>query len=556
MNLPDSSDPRARNAILSSKNRSEAVFPGVFLAALLGYSCFLAAFSNGGFPTSMSAGSRMPFLADKPLGEDGFYMMTVAWRWGEGKGFSYNGPYPTSGVQPLYTAVLGGLAALVQAVGGDRWVFARATLALGAVNLLVFSLLAGWVAVALEPDPGIRASAWVWTSMMAAANFWVFRSFTYGLETGLYLILLALLAGWTLRLSLHGAIKDRHAVPLGILCGLAGLTRLDFGIVLAVVLAVFLWKRVMSLRSVLTVGSTAGLMVAPWLLYVRSVTGGFFPSSGLAQSKSLSTADFWLRVNAAWTALAEHLSPWVYTGGRRPLTVAASLSMAAFLLWAGPRFRSGSLGQRRVWKAWLAAFSVLCLVYFACFWAAHFYDRYTSPILIVVLPWLGIGAARRLSDVRPIVRQALYGALVASFCAAAWISLHTGRIGNTHSVTAGFVASRIPPNLTVGAFQSGVVGFFNPNVVNLDGKIDSRALLYASQGRLSDYIDERGIDVLVDWKELLESALPAEYVARVWRSCEGRIENGVSVCLERRGREDPLKSRGRPAGKERSLAFH
>ena len=66
-------------------------------------------------------------------------------------------------------------------------------------------------------------------------------------------------------------------------------------------------------------------------------------------------------------------------------------------------------------------------------------------------------------------------------------------------INAGFVHDQIDSKLLVGAAQSGTVGFFNQNVVNLDGKIDPKAQYSMRHGGIRTYIDSQRIDVLVDW---------------------------------------------------------
>ena len=48
------------------------------LISLAYYAC-LAIGSRDGFPRNMQDGHLFPYLADKPVGEDGYYMLTVAW---------------------------------------------------------------------------------------------------------------------------------------------------------------------------------------------------------------------------------------------------------------------------------------------------------------------------------------------------------------------------------------------------------------------------------------------------------------------------------------------
>src|SRR5438552_1216868 len=60
-------------------------------SCVLMYGIFLGLFSLSGFPMSMARGRRLPFLADRPTGEDGFYALTVAWNIGTNRGLTYNG---------------------------------------------------------------------------------------------------------------------------------------------------------------------------------------------------------------------------------------------------------------------------------------------------------------------------------------------------------------------------------------------------------------------------------------------------------------------------------
>ena len=52
----------------------------LFLIGYLLYAGILAFGSRVGFPERPEAAAgAFPYLADKPVGEDGFYMLTVAW---------------------------------------------------------------------------------------------------------------------------------------------------------------------------------------------------------------------------------------------------------------------------------------------------------------------------------------------------------------------------------------------------------------------------------------------------------------------------------------------
>ena len=63
----------------------------------------------------MRVSPGFPFLADKPVGEDAYYMLTVAWNIADGQGIVYNYDHSTTGIQPLSTFVYAGLAWMVKA---------------------------------------------------------------------------------------------------------------------------------------------------------------------------------------------------------------------------------------------------------------------------------------------------------------------------------------------------------------------------------------------------------------------------------------------------------
>jgi hypothetical protein len=78
------------------------------IACFLGCAVLLTFLSLEGFPTTLADHNLWPYLADQPIGDDGYYMMTVAWNIGGGEGISYNFGQPTTGIQPLATFVFAG----------------------------------------------------------------------------------------------------------------------------------------------------------------------------------------------------------------------------------------------------------------------------------------------------------------------------------------------------------------------------------------------------------------------------------------------------------------
>ena len=65
----------------------------------------------------------MPYLSDKPIGEDGFYMLDVAWNIANNEGVTYS-EIPTTGIQPLVTLIYSGIAWInIHFLGENKWLF-------------------------------------------------------------------------------------------------------------------------------------------------------------------------------------------------------------------------------------------------------------------------------------------------------------------------------------------------------------------------------------------------------------------------------------------------
>src|SRR5512143_4158880 len=134
----------------------------------------------------------MPYLSDRPVGEDGFYMLTVAWNIPVEKRMCYNFGMLTSGVQPLNTLVLAVIANFLQSAGMDKWDFIRAVILFGILNLFLFSLLVYNISLELISENADKTYLKIYCSSLTLLNFTLFKLFTYGLETGLYLNLFAI----------------------------------------------------------------------------------------------------------------------------------------------------------------------------------------------------------------------------------------------------------------------------------------------------------------------------------------------------------------------------
>ena len=122
--------------------------------------------------------------------------------------------------------------------------------------------------------------------------------------------------------------------------------------------------------------------------------------------------------------------------------------------------------------------------------------------------------------------------LVFAFVVSDYFSLHTGHVGSSQYIAAGYV-HQFYSGRRVGSFQSGTEGYFNRNVDNLDGKLNAAALRASREHNLSSYIDSANIDVLVDWPGYIHS-LPSSYLNREWRACSHPMPTVDNICLVRK----------------------
>jgi hypothetical protein len=516
---------------------------------MVAYGVALATFSPSGFPEHRHTGNAWPYVADKPFGEDGFLMLTVGWNLGAGRGPIYNQGRTTTGIQPLSTAIDGVLAAIVQTTGGDKWTLTRAALLVGFLELVLLAFVLAKLAAAIAVRFGhaqLAARASAFALVATLCSYALFRVITFGLETGLYLITIGLCVLYTLRHPTR-AWRLSDAILFGLLCGAAGLARIDFVVVMFVFLSAAILSRRMSLAHAVVVGALLWLAVGPWLLWVHHVSGHWLPSSGLAEGSLLDRSSASERAVTMIMAAIQHATPWadlnlLYSAiGRlvprgmlfavKPIVLSAFAAAAAYLVIAAiAEWRDAEDGT--LWL-WAASTGSLLLVYPAFFDPTYFFLRYSAPLTVIALPAVAVGWTCRTSE-RP--RTATLGPLLLAgvFVLSAVVTLHRGLVGDQLSIMSWFIEHEFPPSVRVGTFNSGIAGFFHENVVNLDGKMNSDALAALRSGTLDEYLAHDRIDVMIDWPEQVALYISPERLREHWTRCTHEVPDSPMACWQRR----------------------
>lgn len=511
----------------------------IFPLLLIGYVLILSMGSIAGFPESMASGHLMPFLSDKPVGEDGFYMLSVAYNIARGNGITYNYQIPTTGIQPLATMVFAAMAKVNLMLGGNKWSFVRVVIGLAGVLHILLAYLIGMLSVDVarrtDGDNASKNNVFILGSGLALLSMGLFRLSTYGLETPFYLCSLAL--------TLHSIYKNQTKINtgevapsllIGVLTGISILARIDAAVIWTTFYLLLLAKNLINLNGLIVIGLVSLLVSLPWFAYVYSLTGSIMPSSGGAQSALIDLNSLGPRLNDFILAVVSHLSV-VLAPGRSFLAFGSFGLVACVSLFIAKRKRArvalSGIAADSVFRYFTISVFILCIIYPVVFWASHFYFRYTSPLVLIAIPALSVVIASCFRQ-RWILLLLLASALL--FAGQAYGSFHSKSIGNNHSVTAGFVASQFNgANYRVGAFQSGVIGYFNENTINLDGKLDPEALKYLRSESIQKYVNIKDINVIVDWEsgvDRVHSMLKSDGETG-WESCSQVINNKASTCI-------------------------
>lgn len=438
-------------------------------------------------------------------GDDGYYFFTVARNIATGRGITVDGVHWTTGFQPLWAAV----CAVAFALAPDR----------GALALIYVASFAGWlggawllvrfVRAARGGDLSPLAAALIATLFLGEGQF--SQSYFNGMETGLYITLcLGLLVAF--QSHLQGApASDRRLIGLGALAGLTMLARNDGVFLCAAVIGAMLVSgtRARPVREALIIGTVASLLVLPWLAYCQWASGDPLPQSGIATSASLrGRAD----LDAASSKLALSVAPLL--GLKIRSFVDEHAATAATLMLGG--MAALAIVWRRDREAWLdrasrwmlislAAAGVLLFLYYPLFSSAvQFFERYFSPIKLLVLIVLSLAIARLLARFPPRLAGAtaacaFAAAIVGSHLYWTWRDFNLPFRGYIGDIAYAIVRSPLATgDARLGFAESGRIGFLYPDrVVNLDGKMRVDALDALRQGRFARFVQSAGFDFIV-----------------------------------------------------------
>lgn len=454
-------------------------------------------------------------LTGRPFTEDAYYSFTVARNLALGNGFTVGNEGKTNGFQPLFT-LIASVAYLF--TNGDKFFSLRIILFIQWIIYILTAVLLGIITknsiknITIFNDTDVNMLSI--TSYIYISCISVFLIHLNGLETGLLLLLYTLL--WYLyQKDFINNIKNLFIYSL--LLGLLVLTRIDtvFFVILFSLSQFFKSKALFKEKFIRfsIVSATSFLVSLPWWLYNYICFGSFIPTSGLAQQ---SWSINYVRVREANIALSQNLMPLVYMGtatleGVMSNIIRICLIILSFFIlfriWKINRkeFADNNNWQRTIQfvKLILISMLILILYYTFSFYATWFYFRYFAPLILISVFFIGMIFNYLIFKIPKLKIMMVIFLIPVSV--SVYLLWH-GKYPNEYYIHQfALVNDYVPRNEYVGAFQSGTLGYFYDNTINLDGKMNIDAIKY--KNNLIEYVERKNIKWLCDWKWKIEDLI-------------------------------------------------
>lgn len=447
--------------------------------------------------------------------DDAFYYFTIGRNIADGAGSTFDGMNTTNGYHPLWMLVcisafgvgLDGTAAIIALLLLQLLLWAGALWVLG--DALV-SMIDGWRRFdgrTDAPAAGRRGTAVVavlW--FLIGANPYILKLFVNGMETGLAVLIGALLL--VLALRTEGDLLARPR-PAAALMAALFLTRTDAAMLVgaAIVYSTLVRRRVD--RTAIAVTGSLGAVVGLYLLSNLALVGHPLQISGVTKR--------------------------VDPDGGRLLVIAMCVLIALGAVVVALRLRSrpsddGRFPRLRSWYIATAWWVIGCLGLLAYDWglSSEVYVWHYAPHALWLLATFVIaamdiheGATLERSDDEPgAVRHArLADAVVllpflvgtastvgSAFDPATRLSQEVDR------AAAAWMSDHLPADAVVGSGDAGVIGYFTERpVVNLDGLVNSYEWYDAKHdapGATSAFLAEAGVTHVANHGDLVDGDDP------------------------------------------------
>lgn len=502
----------------------------LLLLVFIAYVIFLSFSSIAEFPSVKKSDSFLPYLADRPLTEDGFYSLKIAWNLGTGEGVTYNFNQPATGFQPLFVFVISFFAFLTSTFGGNKIDFLRIVILLSGFTAVIITYLFYVLIKKLEKGIDTKILFLV-TILLVLFNFKLFLNLLNGLETGLYLLLMIISIIQTKRI-VEGNKNIFQLILFGLILGLTILARNDFILIASIVILILNFSKSITFKDSIVIISILFLTILPWLMFIYSVQGSFIPTSAYVQT-GFNSNELFYRIEQFFYSIFTYYIPFLHAGQTQSIVIYILAIALGVLLYKYKLMVIKKYFGLQVIKIWFIAIIVISVVYLFFASQPYFFFRYLSVHLVIAIPFLALFITKQLSNRLHKFKIIMVFTLIAIFVLNAGYYFHYPKKVSGLALRPDFIDKNNLSEEKIGMAQSGISGYFFDNIINLDGKVNGAALSAIKKNKLYNYIMDEKITVLIEWKEWFD-LLPSEKLTEDWYPASYQIKDNKTLVLIRK----------------------
>lgn len=447
-------------------------------------------------------------LTRPPMTDDAYYDQSYARAIAGGQFFSINGADRGNAYHPLYNFLIAPIYRATRTTLTALRLVLAVHLVLYGICLFLACRVSRMVLRRLEIPGGDELA-------FLAGGLYAIHPVAYAvdmnlMQTGLQLVLIWAVILQTLPIKSRSRWVDW--LPLGFTFALACLARIDSVVFLAGYGVTLLAQRRLPRAHSLALFLPSGMAVAVWLWIGHSQTGFWLPTGGSAQWSPFSWSNVGYASQAVSTLMHMLLglpkdshyttpfwSPWWMTHSLlRNALVSAGVAGFAWGLWAvGRRDRDVQRRLGGIIGDLMPVFCGLALIvlsYLPTLSVTYFFMRYFAIwVPVMVLGWTVL-LSRACADGRTWLAGC---ALVVAICLFGNLLYRTALADSWWWPSLSLVQD-VGEDTWVAAFESGVLGFYHRQTVNLDGKTNADALRARRSGTMDEYIVRRNPEWIVD----------------------------------------------------------
>jgi len=449
------------------------------------------------------------FIDSVAFPDDTYISLFLAEQIAEGNGPLYGDNF-TNGFQPLYVFLSAPFYLLFDS---DK----IAPLYAALILLLIFDCLS--LVMLMKTTDLIVHNKY---ANMLTGIFWVSSPYVLltsmnGLETiiSFFFIVSSFYYFFKYRKTIEGGHSVRQLMVLGVLCGFAIFSRIDNGILAAVMLVLIIYDKHKNregakglIYSALVFIFSVSVIVLPWFIYSYLYTGDFFQTSGEGvRFQNLSLKNHFSFISSQQLEIVLY-GIRIILIKNVSLIVICGFCLIILLL----RFRKTTVQELKNRFHYILPVLAFCLLLFCSYvlyiYGMWFFKRYFFPFVFLFVIILSV----LIDMVLTSTPERKSASVLLIFFSAAILSINLTRTdakeiffnnnSNSGYMTIGkWVSENFDDGTVIGSMQSGAMSYFSQNVkvINLDGVVNEDALAAAKNKRLMDYVRKMKIEYIIGW---------------------------------------------------------